>query len=135
MPVHQMSCAYPLMVTSHSDRIIHIWNLDKCFKTNTFDPTEVFGSPLGFATSAIECFADGKGYAVGSIEGRCGIKFFDYTKTVQDTSLDYCFKCHRKEDLMAKKGTVWAVNGFSFCQKYGTMMSYGSDGTFTTWNV
>jgi len=51
-----------------------------------------------FATTAIECLPEGKGFVVGSIEGRCGIKFFDYTKNVQDTTLDYCFKCHRKED-------------------------------------
>lgn len=77
MPVHYMSCVYPLLVTAHQQRIIHVWNLDEAFKTNNFNPSDVFESPLKFATSAVSCFADGKGFCIGSIEGRCCVKWYD----------------------------------------------------------
>jgi hypothetical protein len=72
MPVHYMSCTFPLLVTAHQDRFIHIWNLENMAQKN-FDPTDLVESPLKFATSAICCFGDGTGFAVASIEGRCGI--------------------------------------------------------------
>ena len=28
MPVHYMSLTYPLLVTAHQDRYIHVWNLE-----------------------------------------------------------------------------------------------------------
>ena len=31
MPVHYMSCQWPLLVTAHQDRFIHIWNLNENF--------------------------------------------------------------------------------------------------------
>lgn len=79
MPVHYMSASYPLLVTAHQDKFIHVWNLDN-LRNQNFDPFDIIESPLRFATSSICCFADGKGFAVGSIEGRCGIQNFDFTK-------------------------------------------------------
>lgn len=55
-------------------------------------------SPLKFATTSISVFGDGKGYAVGSIEGRCGIKYYDPSKQDLGKSDDFCFKCHREEN-------------------------------------
>ena len=77
MPVHYMSCEWPLLVTAHQDRFIHIWCLNENFHTQNYNPKEVVESPLKFATTSIAVFGDGKGYAVGSIEGRCGIKNYD----------------------------------------------------------
>lgn len=74
------------------------------------------------------------GYLVGSIEGRCGVKYFDCTGAQQKTNYDFNFKCHRKEEQVTLKATVWAVNGFTFNQKYNTFASYGADGTIVTWN-
>ena len=54
-------------------------------------------SPLKFATTSIAVFGDGKGYAVGSIEGRCGIKNYDVAKHDLGKNDDFCFKCHREE--------------------------------------
>ena len=97
MPIHYMSCQYPLLVTAHQDRFIHVWDLQSCFQSNNFNPKEVAESPLKFATTSIACFGDGKGYAVGSIEGRCGIKNVDPTKNEMGKGDDFCFKCHREE--------------------------------------
>lgn len=97
MPVHYMSCQYPLLVTAHHDRFIHVWNLQENFSMQTWSPKEVTESPLKFATTSIAVFGDGKGYAVGSIEGRCGIKNYDLSKADMGKNDDFCFKCHREE--------------------------------------
>jgi len=36
MPVHYMSCVYPLLATAHQDRIIHLWNLEDCFRKQSY---------------------------------------------------------------------------------------------------
>jgi hypothetical protein len=61
-----------MLVTAHSEKWIHIWDLQNIV-SGQFDPVMIRESPLNYATSSISTFADGKGYAVGSIEGRCGI--------------------------------------------------------------
>lgn len=71
-----MSCEYPLLVTAHSENYIHYWDLSKV-AMNQYNPLGVTVSPLKYPTTAICCFGDGKGYAIGSIEGRCGIKNVD----------------------------------------------------------
>ncbi len=75
-PVHYMSGEFPLLVTAHSEQIIHYWDLNRIFSQN-FNPLDVMISPLKNATTCIQCFADAKGFAIGSIEGRCGIKYVD----------------------------------------------------------
>jgi len=67
-----MSLSYPLLVTAHSEKWFHIWNLDKV-RLNNFNPDTIIESPLKYFTSSICTFADGKGFAIGSIEGRCAI--------------------------------------------------------------
>lgn len=71
MPVQYMSCVYPILVTAHQQRLIHVWDLQQCFQTNQFNPTDLLESTLKFPTSSINCFSDGKGFCIGSIEGRC----------------------------------------------------------------
>lgn len=134
MPIQQMSCAWPLLVTAHQQRFVHIWDLDTAFKTNNFQPTEVIEATLKFPLTALSCFSDGKGFCLGSIEGRCQVKNYDTKTHDKGASKDFCFKCHRKEDAQTKSATVWAVNGFCFNKKYNTFASYGGDGTYTTWN-
>ena len=31
MPVHFMSCTWPLLVTAHQSRLIHVWDLEFCY--------------------------------------------------------------------------------------------------------
>jgi mRNA export factor len=70
-PIHYMSGSYPLLVTAHSEKFLNIWNLETI--NQTFNPVTVRESPLKYATSSLCCFPQGRGMAVGSIEGRCGI--------------------------------------------------------------
>ena len=97
MPVHYMSFQYPLLVTAHQDRFIHIWNLEENFNSNNWNPKDLYESPLKFATTSIAVFGNGKGFVVGSIEGRCGVQNYDLTKSDLGASNNFCFKCHREE--------------------------------------
>ena len=79
-PVHYMSGEFPLLVTAHSELYVHYWNLANIFTNKDFNPVGVMASPLKYPTTCIQCFADGKGFAIASIEGRCGIKYVDLAK-------------------------------------------------------
>lgn len=79
--------------------------------------------------------ADGKGFVIGSIEGRCGVNNYDTKRTDKNSGADYCFKCHRQEKAETKTADVWSVNGFAFNSKYNTLLSYGSDGSYCNWNI
>ena len=128
-----MSGAYPLLVTGHSEKWIHIWNLEHIFQ-NKFNPYHVDQSPLKYQTSSIACFADGKGFAVGSIEGRCGIVNVNLNNPDKITETDFCFKCHRSENAATNDGDAYTVNHIAFNKLYGTFATVGSDGTFIVWN-
>ena len=99
-PVHYMSLEFPLLVTAHSELHIHYWNLEKVFQ-NDFNPQGITMSPLKHPTTAICCFVDGKGYAIGSIEGRCGIKNIELLTDTLNQEKDFCFKSHKDETSMA----------------------------------
>lgn len=135
MPVHYMSCVYPLLVTAHQNRYIHVWSLDECLMSQRFDPKDLIVSQLKFATTSITVFGDGKGYAVGSIEGRCSIKNYDKSKENFGEKGDFCFKCHRNE-LQDPKGQaeVYSVNSIAFNKEYNTFATFGGDCTSVTWN-
>lgn len=128
-----MSGSFPLLVTSHSEKFIHIWNLENIFN-GQWNPVHVIESPLRFTTSAISCFGDGKGYAVGSIEGRCGIVNVNFSSLESVDNRDFCFKCHRQEDANTKEGDVYTVNNIAFNKTFNTFVTVGSDGQWFTWN-
>jgi len=94
----------------------------------------VADSPLKLATTSICVFGDGKGYAVGSIEGRCGIKYYDTSRQDKGKSLDFCFKCHREETKAPPKSEVYSVNGITFNQQFNTFATFGSEGSIIIWN-
>jgi mRNA export factor len=67
-----MSGAENLLVTAHSEKKIHIWDLNRIMQ-NSFEPIHVEDSPLKYETSSLCAFSNGKGFTLGSIEGRCGV--------------------------------------------------------------
>lgn len=106
--------------------------------SNNFNPIDIFESPLKFGTSAIQCFPDGKGYLIGSIEGRCCVRFYDTRLKKTEDTKQFCYKCHQKPanptNSQSKDQIVSSVNGFCFNEKHGTYYSYGSDGVYVSWN-
>ena len=117
-----MDCIGSLLVIGTAESHAVIVDL----ATNPMQPaTAPAGTPLKMQTRAISCFPDGKGYAVGSVEGRIAVQNLDPTKQ----SSNFAFKCHRE-------GTVaYGVNSIKFHPKFtGTFASAGSDGVISFWD-
>lgn len=91
-------------------------------------------SPLKYPTTAICCFPDAKGYAITSIEGRCGVKYVDLSANKIESGSDFCFKCHRIEDASSGQAKVHSVNGLAFNKQFGSFATYGADGCYFFWN-
>uniref|UniRef100_A0A6U3TF74 Uncharacterized protein n=1 Tax=Ditylum brightwellii TaxID=49249 RepID=A0A6U3TF74_9STRA len=84
-------------------------------------------SSLKYQTRTVRFFPDGKGLAMGSIEGRVAIEFLDEIG-VESGKKKYAFKCHRAGD------TVYPVNAIAFHPQLGTFATGGCDGTVVTWD-
>jgi len=84
-------------------------------------------SSLKYQTRCIKFLSDGRGIAVGSIEGRVAIEYLDDIG-IPSGKKKYAFKCHRIND------TIYPVNTISFHPTHGTFATGGADGTVITWD-
>ncbi|TID17692.1 hypothetical protein CANINC_003961 [Pichia inconspicua] len=124
--VYAMDSSQKLLVVGTAERHILIINLDspdKIFKTTM--------SPLKFQTRSIGCYPKGDGYAVGSIEGRCGIQYVD---DIQQKQNGFSFKCQRVNKPGSKESNIYSLNSVVFNPQFGTFATAGSDGTFSFWD-
>ena len=48
-PVHYMSAKFPVLVTAHSEKVLHVWNLQNI--PNAYAPACVVESPLKYQTA------------------------------------------------------------------------------------
>ena len=70
--VYTMDVRDNLLVVGTADRYMNVVNLkepQKFYKT--------LQSPLKWQTRVASCFTDSKGFAIGSIEGRCAIQYVE----------------------------------------------------------
>lgn len=86
---YAMDAKGPLMVVGTAEKHVCIFDLNNptvIFKVNysliiqyaSAKPTlQQVTSPLKWQTRTVSCFTDGKGFAIGSIEGRVGIQYVD----------------------------------------------------------
>ncbi|TPX31703.1 hypothetical protein SeMB42_g07714 [Synchytrium endobioticum] len=118
--VYAMDCVSNLLVAGTAERMVIVYNLQ-----NPGQPFKNIQSPLKWQTRCLACFPDGKGFAIGSIEGRVGIQYVED----KDSSLNFSFKCHR-----GTNNDVYAVNSITFHPIHGTFSTAGSDGTFNFWD-
>jgi cell cycle arrest protein BUB3 len=85
-------------------------------------------SSLKFQTRCVQFFPDGHSLALGSVEGRVGIEFFEEL-ALPASMKKYAFKCHRVND------TVYPVNCIAFHPRIlGTFATGGCDGTVGKYN-
>lgn len=85
-------------------------------------------SSLKFQTRTVRFFPDGRGFALGSVEGRVGVEFLDELG-VPSTMKRYAFKCHRVSD------TVYPVNCIAFHPRFtSTFCTGGCDGSVVLWD-
>ncbi|KAJ5789842.1 uncharacterized protein N7518_006853 [Penicillium psychrosexuale] len=124
--VYAMEICQGQLLVALADRQISLVNLNQ--------PTTVFKtlqSPLKHQTRTICWIPDGSGFAVGSIEGRCGVNYIDDAKKQSN----FTFRCQRTpKDNDPKNQLVYSVNAVSFHPRYHTFSTAGSDGTYCFWD-
>ncbi|CCF60544.1 hypothetical protein KAFR_0K01900 [Kazachstania africana CBS 2517] len=129
--VYTMDNKQQLLVVGTAEKHIAIINLNN--PTTIFKATQ---SPLKWQTRVVACYNQGDGYAIGSVEGRCAIRYVD--DEVQKKS-GFSFKCHRQNSTTRAAGAqgqtiVYSVNSIAFHPIYGTFVTAGSDGSFHFWD-
>ncbi|CCO33113.1 Poly(A)+ RNA export protein [Rhizoctonia solani AG-1 IB] len=121
-----MDVAYPLLVVGTADRQVLVYDLN--------NPTAVFrtiASPLKWQTRVVSCFPTGKGFGMGSIEGRVAMQYVDE----KEASNNFSFRCHRQDQGLSKNNThIFPVNDISFHPVYGTFSTAGGDGVISFWD-
>jgi cell cycle arrest protein BUB3 len=88
-------------------------------------------SSLKYQTRTIRFFPDGRGMALGSVEGRVGVEYLDELPNAVPNSSNkkYAFKCHRVND------TVYPVNCIAFHPRFtDTFATGGCDGSVVLWD-
>ncbi|KAG1177201.1 hypothetical protein G6F70_002846 [Rhizopus microsporus] len=118
--LYSMDARGPLMVAATAEKHVCLFDLN--------NPTVIFKqitSPLKWQTRVVSCFADSKGFAIGSIEGRVGIQYVDE----KEASKNFSFKCHRDDSK-----NIYAVHDINFHPIHGTFSTAGADGTFSFWD-
>ena len=102
---------------------IHVYDLTSMKKV------EQIVSPLTHQMRTIAIFPDGLGFAVGSVEGRVGIQYF------QEKSKNFAFRCHRETPPQRNSEClVYPVNSITFNRKWSTFATAGGDGIFSFWD-
>lgn len=91
-----------------------------------------YKSPLTYQTRCISMFQNGQGFAIGCIEGRVAIEYFNEmqyknSNTPKPGASNFVFKCHRD------KQDIYAVNAIDFHHS-NTFVTAGSDGSLHTWD-
>lgn len=119
---------YPMAVVGTAGRTLIVYSLDQ-------NPTEFKRqeSPLKYQHRTISIFRDKKkaptGYALGSIEGRVAIQYVNPVNPKDN----FTFKCHRMTGTAGYQD-IYAVNDIAFHPVHGTLVTVGSDGTFSFWD-
>lgn len=137
--ISSMSVSKDLLVFAMNNKQIGFFNLSKYTRMQQFQPENICNSHLNYQTRKVCCFNDGKGYALGSIEGRVAIKYIDLlnpskmkmTNGKYGTDEDFSFRCHRIENN--NQIEVYPVNDIAFNPKYGSFATVGGDGSYTIW--
>ncbi len=133
---YALSISGPIMVVGTAGRKMLVYNLGSgCTLESSAEST------LKHQTRCVSIFPDKTGYAVGSIEGRVSIEYFDELPGPQGQPRQpppakkkgFAFKCHRDTDQVKGGANVFSVNSIAF-HPYGTFATAGSDGTFNFWD-
>ncbi|XP_033252668.1 mRNA export factor-like [Drosophila miranda] len=119
---------YPMAVVGTASRGLIIYSLQ-----NTPIEYKRQESPLKYQHRTISIFRDKKkeptGYALGSIEGRVAIQYVNPANPKDN----FTFKCHRSTSTSGFQD-IYAVNDIAFHPVHGTLVTVGSDGTFSFWD-
>ena len=116
----------PLLVVGMCGRHVHVIDLRK--------PEEALQkreSSLKCQTRCVAQMPSGEGYALGSVEGRVAIEYFEPDEKTQEKK--YAFKCHRA--AVEGGDGVYPVNAIAFHPRHGTFATGGCDGVVNVWDA
>ena len=119
--VYSMAMQENKLVASSSGQAVWIFDV-----RNMSVPLQQRESSLKYQTRCVAIGPGAEGYAMGSIEGRVAIEYFDQDPHVQERK--YAFKCHRKGDI------IYPVNAIAFHPVHGTFATGGCDGGVNIWD-
>ncbi len=128
--VYAMDAVGKIMVAGTADNRVHCWP----DVTNYNQKVEC--QPMSHQTRSISIFADRAGFAVGSIEGRVAIEYFEELqyknspRPPEHKSQNFLFKCHRQD---ANLSNIYAVNCIDF-HPTNKFLTAGSDGDIIWWD-
>jgi cell cycle arrest protein BUB3 len=128
--VFAMDLQSHLLVVGTSERQIGVYDL-----RNFTQPIELKESPLKYQIRCVRIFPEMKGYALGSIEGRVGLQYFNGPISDTENEMNtksYAFKCHRGK--IDDHVQVYPVNAIAFHPGYGTFATGGCDGVVNMWD-
>jgi mRNA export factor len=118
-----------LMVVATTDREVKTYDLRDLAggKPRLLDSSS--GS-LEYQYRSVAVLPDLSGYAIGSVEGRTTIKFFQEV----GNSKTFTFKCHRKKAANGSQDQeAYSVNSICFHPR-GTFATAGADGSIAFWD-
>ena len=152
-----------LVVTLHA-RNVHVYDLSALALLSsqaaqpppnqiTIAPWQERESALKFLTRSISTMPSDDGYAIGSIEGRVAVEWFDPSPEIQNRK--YAFKCHREvipatsdvegyshetngvdeDGDQQMMDMVYPVHALSFNPTNNTFASGGGDGVVCLWDA
>ncbi|KAG2500478.1 hypothetical protein HYH03_002043 [Edaphochlamys debaryana] len=126
--VYAMSAGQDRLVVGTSGRHVLIYDIRSlCSGGST--PEQHRESSLKFQTRSVAVYTDGRGYALGSVEGRVAMEFFDAADAQANK---YAFKCHRRNEN--GQDVVYPVHSIAFHSGYGTFATGGGDGVICIWD-
>merc|ERR1712196_297267 len=96
-----------------------------------------YKSPMKYQARSISIFNDRQGFALGCIEGRVAIEYFDEIQVKAATpdgqkppnSKSFVFKCHRESTT----NDIYGVNAIDF-HNQNTFVTAGGDGSMAWWD-
>lgn len=125
--VYTMSTSMDRIVVGCSGRHVWVYELRRLESGQAEQHRE---SSLKYQTRCIACYPDGQGYALGSVEGRVAMEYFDLSNEAQANK--YAFKCHRLTEN--GKEVTYPVNAIAFHPTFGTFATGGGDGVVNLWD-
>uniref|UniRef100_A0A7I4FTL3 Uncharacterized protein n=1 Tax=Physcomitrium patens TaxID=3218 RepID=A0A7I4FTL3_PHYPA len=123
--VTSMSLLGHNLVVSTIGRHILVYDIRKMSEGQQSSET-----PLRFQTRSVCCNPDGRGFAIGSIDGRVIIDWFDPSEA---RVKKYVFKCHPKPAAGPK--IFHPVNALAFHPQYGSLATGSGDRHVNFWDV
>lgn len=124
--IYAMDCKGDYVVVGTADKQISVLDIRQKIKMAEYK------SPLNYQTRCVSIFEDNTGFAVGCIEGRVAIEYYNEIAAKKNPvkpagGQNFVFKCHRD------KQDIYAVNAIHF-HNYNTFITAGSDGVMATWD-